>query len=123
MKKIIVGLIKGRHVLPVENFIYNSSDIKDITDVDRMERLARYRLQCLALSTKQYEWYTIYDKVDNYDKVVFDFPSNAKVIIYVTGLTVALIATLNILKEYNAKVTLMHYNLITEDYFPQEVKW
>lgn len=42
--------------------------------------------------------------------------------LYVTGLTVALIAVLNVCREQKIKVTLYHYNRETEKYYPQEVK-
>lgn len=42
--------------------------------------------------------------------------------LYVTGLTVALVAVLNVCREQKIKVTLYHYNRETGDYYPQEVK-
>jgi len=41
--------------------------------------------------------------------------------LYVTGLTVALIAVLNTCKRHNIPVTLYHYDRDTGDYFPQPV--
>ena len=45
-----------------------------------------------------------------------------KLNLYVTGLTVALIAVLNVARELNIKVILWHYNKETNDYYYQEVK-
>ena len=42
--------------------------------------------------------------------------------LYVTGLTVALIAVLNVCREQKIKVTLYHFNKETGNYYPQEVK-
>ena len=42
--------------------------------------------------------------------------------LYVTGLTVALIAALNACKRLNIEVTLYHYNRESGDYYPQKVK-
>lgn len=42
--------------------------------------------------------------------------------LYVTGLTVALVAVLNVCREQKIKVTLYHYNRETGDYYSQEVK-
>ena len=42
--------------------------------------------------------------------------------LYVTGLTVALIAVLNATKELNIKVTLWHFDRETGKYYCQEVK-
>lgn len=41
--------------------------------------------------------------------------------IYVTGLTVALIASLNACKKLNKKVVLYHFDRISGEYYPQEV--
>lgn len=41
--------------------------------------------------------------------------------IYVTGLTVALVAALNACKKAGVKVVLMHYNRDNNCYYPQEV--
>ena len=45
-----------------------------------------------------------------------------KLDLYVTGLTVALIAALNACRELNIKVTLYHFDRQTGTYYPQEVK-
>lgn len=41
--------------------------------------------------------------------------------IYTTGLTVALVAALNVCRKQGYTITLYHYNNSTGDYFPQEV--
>lgn len=41
--------------------------------------------------------------------------------IYVTGLTVALIASLNACKKLNKKVVLYHFDRTSGEYYPQEV--
>ena len=41
--------------------------------------------------------------------------------LYVTGLTQALIAVLNVSRLLNIKLTLYHYDKVTSKYFPQEV--
>ncbi len=47
--------------------------------------------------------------------------SNGKLNLYVTGLTVALIATLNAAKILNIKVVLYHFNRENNAYYSQEV--
>lgn len=46
----------------------------------------------------------------------------SELILYVTGLTVALVAVVNVCRELNIKLTLMHYDRTSGDYYPQEVK-
>ena len=43
--------------------------------------------------------------------------------LYVTGLTVALIAVLNAAKKCNIPVTLYHYNRNNNEYYPQKVEF
>lgn len=45
-----------------------------------------------------------------------------KVNLYVTGLTVALIAVLNVCREHGTEVTLWHYDRLSGDYYPQSAK-
>ena len=44
-------------------------------------------------------------------------------VIYVTGLTVALVATINACLRVGISVTLMHYNRDTGSYYPQDVRF
>ena len=46
---------------------------------------------------------------------------NGELDLYVTGLTVALIATLNVARALNIKMVLYHYNRVDGSYYPQEV--
>lgn len=48
--------------------------------------------------------------------------SDTHVHVYVTGLTVALIAVLNVCRRHNLSVTCWHYNRETAEYFPQEIE-
>lgn len=42
--------------------------------------------------------------------------------LYVTGLTVALVAVINACKRLNISLVLYHYDRETEEYYPQKVK-
>jgi hypothetical protein len=118
--EIVLGLIKGRHDLPVDNFIFVGPI--SLTDVVQLEREAHRSLVNIAYDLGVQEWDQIPSEYYGIDEVVYDFPRNKKVVIYVTGLTVALIAVLNVLKSYNAEVTIMHYNAEDSSYYPQKLK-
>lgn len=113
--KLELNLFAGRHDLPANEEIFKMP-LKDVTNVALIEDLATTSLQLIAHSLGIEEYFS------NDDEVLFDFPRNAEVTIYVTGLTVALIAVLNVLKSYDAKVTLAHYDKGSNDYYFQEVK-
>lgn len=118
--KIELNLFAGRHKMPANNAIFKTA-LKDVTNVKAIEHLARTSLQLIAFGLDIEEYVTISTGYGT-DEIVFDFPMGYEVTIYVTGLTVALIATLNVLRSYNAKVTLAHYNKESDSYYFQEVK-
>lgn len=108
VKKVEVGLIKGRHQMPVDSYICdeikNPSDYSEITD--KGGSWVRWKLFC----GNPYE----------YDEYHID--------IYVTGLTAVLIAVLNeirtVIRETGIKgvsVTLKHYDIAAEKYWDQKV--
>ena len=93
--KTNIGLCKGRHNIPYvndENYVFD--EIKDIKDTAKLYNIAYEKLKDL---------------------------NGESIYLYVTGLTVALIATLNICKFFNINVTLMHYDKDTNEYFEQVV--
>ena len=88
------GLCLGRHNIPgVENYIFgNELNPLDIAD---MEKQAAKKLRAFH---------------------------DGKITLYVTGLTVALISVLNVCRDFNITVTLMHYDRESGNYYAQEVK-
>ena len=94
-KEINLGLCQGRHSIPnVTRFIF-SNEVNPL-DVEGLQKEA-----------KEY---------------LFPF-FNCSINIYVTGLTVALIAVLNATKELNIEnVTLYHYDRDSNSYYPQKVR-
>ena len=87
-----VGLIKGRHDIPVDRYIFDKID--DVTDQETLMNIA-------------------YHFIKKIDADVLE--------IYVTGLTVALIATLNVCKILGVQAVLYHYDRESETYYEQEV--
>lgn len=85
-----LALCEARHEMPVDGSIFGNT-IPDPTNVGKLELEARKCLKKL-------------------DIVYLD--------LYVTGLTVALIAVLNVCKSMKINVTLYHYNRETGDYYP-----
>lgn len=93
--KTNIGLCKGRHNIPFvndENYVFD--EIKDIKDTAKLYNIAYEKLKDL---------------------------NGESIYLYATGLTVALIATLNVCKFFNINVTLMHYDKDTNEYFEQVV--
>lgn len=87
-------LCKDRHSTPATDGAIFETEVNPL-DVVGLETEARSRLENLNIK-----------KLD----------------LYVTGLTVALIAVLNVARELNISVTLWHFNRENGDYYNQEVK-
>jgi len=95
---LTVGLFKGRHDLPVENYVFTEE--VDPTDVNTIDSIAGKYFGVLR---------------HNFDIDIHTIN------IYVTGLTVGLIAAIKGAKNSfpNAKIYAWHYNRETGDYFKQ----
>ena len=93
MKELKVGLVAGRHEMPVKEYIFNS--IPDVLDFE-------------ALSERAIQFWS---KHWNCDKVV----------IYVTGLTSAVLAVVDAWLELNvgSLLSFMHYDRETATYKEQ----
>ena len=87
----IRGLCAGRHDLPVSDFIFN--EIADPKDVDSLCDIA---------------WNAIPEDCD-------------KLVLYITGLTVAFGAVVNVCARRAIALTAMHYDRIKEEYDPQVI--
>lgn len=89
-----IGLCEGRHPLPVNEYVFGAV-IEDPTDVDGLEEVAEEFFRNLI--------------------------PDCLLELYVTGLSVALIAAINAASKYiNIKnIVLMHYDSKTNTYYPQ----
>lgn len=96
--KIKIGLIKGRHEIPQVERKYIFKEDIDPIDVDGAQLKAFNVLSEIKAKDPQ-TWLDI----------------------YVTGLTMALIATLNAARQLDLNVTLYHFDRETGKYFPQAV--
>lgn len=91
--KMKLVLCHGRHNVPQAVDGYIFENAVDPLDVAGLEERALYVLQdCETLD------------------------------LYVTGLTVALVATLNAARRLGVHVTLWHYDRDANDYYPQKVE-
>ena len=100
LKRLVVGLIKGRHAMPeeVESYVFNEPVINP-TDVDWMFRHAK-----------------------KFIKSNISVPKETMLIIYVTGLTPALLSVLSAARlEGVNTIACMHWNRETNTYFCQVI--
>lgn len=96
MKKFILGLVSGRHSMPVEDYVF-SGEIKDPLNFAEMESIIDSRFQEL--------------KIQEGDEVN----------VYVTGLTAATVEVINACRKNNVTLYLYHYDRDINDYKKQTV--
>lgn len=96
-----IALCEGRHEIPQaeHGYLFSDGEIADVTDVKKLETLAVEKIDRLRPVGK---------------KQTID--------LYVTGLSVALVAAINACAALDVPLCLWHYNRDTGDYFPQVVK-
>ena len=120
MTTLNMGLCEGRHAVPQakNGFIFKKS-IADPTDTSYLENKAYISLWSVCYRSNKGlmvdpEW-------DGCDMAPLIFNGMLHLNLYVTGLTVALIAVLNVCRREGIAVTLWHYNAADGSYYPQQV--
>ena len=98
MLKISVGTVSGRHQLPVQEYVINE-EIEDVTDVDSIQK-----------------------KVDKYfEENIANVDEKVELILYVTGLTLVVLAIVNACKKYGCDLVCMHYDRENNCYIGQKI--
>ena len=124
MLKLKMCLCEGRHEIPqaTEGSIFKTE--VDPLAVDRLEVQAFNSIwnKCSKMRILQYasSKYPELEGTEEEDSLCI--PRGLSLDLYVTGLTVALVAVLNVCREEGIKVTLYHFNRETGTYYAQEVK-
>lgn len=114
---IKVGVCKGRHEMPCSDYVFDF--IEDPTNVNDMREVAiKYFFQLREKLPHKNCYFC--DENGN------DFPvgkADAKLEIYVTGLTVAVIEVLQAALYYFSgfDITLMHFDAKSGNYYPQRL--
>lgn len=98
MLKISVGTVSGRHQLPVQEYVINE-EIEDVTDVDSIQK-----------------------RVDKYfEENIANVDDKVELILYVTGLTLVVLAIVNACKKYGCDLVCMHYDRENDCYIGQKI--
>ncbi|WP_031368526.1 hypothetical protein, partial [Clostridium botulinum] len=115
---IKLGLIKGRHPLPVEKYVLEESEIKAFTKKE-LQPLIKESLEKLGI--KQYYPFvdeclvSFWDIKDNQINVD-DIP---QIQLYITGLTIVTLTTLELLNKWCYDVEIIGFNPNTKKYYSQ----
>lgn len=125
MNAINIALCEGRHEIPgaIDGFIFET-EIQDVTNTTRLEEQAFSGIwnACYRHYRNGESGYLMSDPDwDGEDMEPLIIRKGVTINLYVTGLTVALIATINVCRREGLNVTLWHYNRETDSYYPQNV--
>ncbi|MBD5589117.1 hypothetical protein [Clostridium botulinum] len=115
---IKLGLIKGRHPLPVEEYVLEESEIKAFTKKE-LQPLIKESLEKLGIK-KYYSFVdecllSFWDKENN-EINIDDIP---QVQLYITGLTIVTLVTLELLNKWCYDVEIIGFNPNTKEYYSQ----
>lgn len=121
--RIKVALCEGRHDIPDATDGYIFGQTLDPTDVCGLEDQAYTRLRELA-EDRGLHWRKILidpipGQADYTD--IYAYRYDGTLVIYVTGLTVALVSAINSARYLFRNVVLMHYNCENGIYYAQGV--
>lgn len=123
MAELNIALCTGRHEIPqaVDGAIFR--DIKSLTDTSYLESMAFIGLWNAGHRHYKKGEIGFLSPIEGEagEDFFLELCPSLHVNIYVTGLTVSLIAVLNVCRKNGMKVTLYHYDRETGKYFPQEV--
>lgn len=114
-KEVKVGLIRGRHEMPVDNYLLDVvSDVFDFNSMyERFEEVIPKLVTIVqvpgqALNSATYTEDLIYR-------------SEERLVVYVTGLTAVTAELISYCAGFGIYLTLMHYDMSTGDYVPQVI--
>lgn len=127
--KLYMALCEGRHDIPdaVDGAIFPAV-IPDVTDVRGLEvaaeaAIARAALAHYQAGESQYlptaKYAQAVEGMGRFPRV--DAAPGFGLVLYVTGLSVALVSVINVCMRVGISLTLMHFNQTTGDYYPQGV--
>lgn len=118
--QVRLGLCAGRHEMPVNAYIFDRID--NPMAFDEMECAASKRIWELMRDAGVLRVQAIVGVPGSMDCVT-RYIYNCEVMIYVTGLSSALIAAINALTDIGVRsITLMHYDNSDGSYQPQIVR-
>lgn len=114
MSTVTVGLIKGRHEMPVDEYIFDGiSDVHDYRGIRK--GICDFIDSRVGVSVKTGTGVT----QASYEDVQV-FRGDCDLIVYVTGLTAVTAELVAACMANGVRLTLMHYDTISGNYIPQK---
>lgn len=112
-----VGLIKGRHSIPVSEYIWD-----EVPDVLDYPGIARHAEQWITAHCRTRTGYGV-RPINGNDSTDIECWSGDPLNVAVTGLTAATAALVGVCAIYGVPLTLWHYDREADVYRPQRMPW
>lgn len=111
--EVIVGLIKGRHELPCEEYIFD--EVKDVLDFSSMyKHIEEFVQNKVGIHTTTGMCINQQEATD-----VLKFVGDRTLVVYVTGLTPVTTCLVHVCALNGIRLVLKHFNRDTGDYVDQ----
>lgn len=116
MEQKIVGLIRGRHDMPVEKYIFDSS-IEDVFNYSGIfDHIVDFLVEKVGIEQGTDIAINEADQCD-----VLCFRGKMELIVYVTGLTCVTAELIKACAMNGVRLTLMNFDVNTGKYVPQKI--
>jgi hypothetical protein len=119
MKKEVIelGLIKGRHSLPVTKYILEESEVTTFTK-DKLYPIIKSGLEKCDIIHYDYYGYDCYSCWCSQGK---EYGQPPAIKLYITGLTIVTLTTLDILNHWGYEVEIIGYDPNEQKYYSQGI--
>lgn len=115
MENVKVGLVKGRHKMPVEKYIFD--EITDVTDFEKFDLIAEdFLSRSIGIDIEPGRGLNSASYTD--DQI---YRGRRHLTVYVNGLSAALAAVIGACGRLGVALTLMHYDRDANTYIPQGI--
>lgn len=111
------GLIKGRHDLPCEEYIFDG-DIENVLDFQSLENHIK---EFLKKNVGWHEGTDVAPNAINFDSEEFCWVGNEPIEVYVTGLTPVTSSLIKVCLKYGIRLALLHYDRDSGEYKRQQI--
>ncbi len=115
--EIVAGLIKGRHPMPVSDYIFDR-EIEDVFDFYGIgDVICGFLLEKVGIVHKPGQGINQYSEGD----VTEIYSGEKRLVVYVTGLTAVTAELIRLCAINGIRLTLMHYDARSGNYVPQGI--
>ncbi|MGO5336737.1 hypothetical protein ACTQZS_07995 [Bilifractor sp. LCP19S3_H10] len=115
--KIVLGLVEGRHEMPVEDYVLHS--VEDVTDIQGIRKAV-----CASLVDKLGTDIRVTEygpSLNGIEEDAAHYECSTELHLYITGLTVVALEVVRFCAMNGIPLVAYHYNCESGSYYPQRI--